>query len=365
MNIKFARQKRIPQIDVLRAIACFLVIVAHSPIPKTANGLIQAIGRGGWVGVDLFFVLSGFLVSGLLFHEFKETGTVRPFRFAARRALKIYPAFYAYLALTTVAIAILANDRSNIAPNKLASEILFVQNYFPSVWGHTWSLAVEEHFYIGIILIVYIPIARMAANPFAYIPYGVIAICVGCLILRVVSGADLNGIPHTTHLRIDALAFGVLISYIWVFKNETFSFYCKNVGPLLFILGSALLLPTFLLDSKVESGLWTYGLCLNYLGSGCILAFLVSRDFSGGIVFNAIAKVGTNSYSIYLWHAVIVNWIVPRFSVSLHSISDHAAWVFAVIASTVLGIIAARVIEFPVLQIRDRWVPRSTANQIN
>src|SRR5260370_38814364 len=84
------RNKRL---DVLRCIAIILVIFHHGQV-------FDIFSRAGWMGVDLFFVLSGFLISGLLFGEFRKKGSIQYKRFFVRRAFKIYPAFYIFLACT-------------------------------------------------------------------------------------------------------------------------------------------------------------------------------------------------------------------------------------------------------------------------
>lgn len=108
---------------------------------------LTAMHTGGWIGVDLFFVLSGFLISGLLFREHRKTGGVRIGRFLARRGFKIYPAFYVMI-LFTLAVGSLFDQRLPL--RDVLAELSFTQNYFGGLWDHTWSLAVEEHFYIGI-----------------------------------------------------------------------------------------------------------------------------------------------------------------------------------------------------------------------
>lgn len=82
---------RNPTIDVLRAFAVLLVFCRH-----TEGTLL--LSRFGWAGVDLFFVLRGYLVSGLLFREYQQTQTIRAGRFLVRRGFKIYPQFYLFLA---------------------------------------------------------------------------------------------------------------------------------------------------------------------------------------------------------------------------------------------------------------------------
>src|SRR5215470_10370022 len=98
---------------------------------------------GGWIGVDLFFVLSGFLVSGLLFREHLTHQRIEVGSFLARRGLKIYPGFYVLIAVSV--LASVAMHRALSAAGVL-SEVFFVQNYRRGLWPHTWSLAVEEHF---------------------------------------------------------------------------------------------------------------------------------------------------------------------------------------------------------------------------
>src|SRR5436189_6436623 len=92
---------RLLGLDILRVCAVLLVFGRHYPTPAEApefwKNLVPVMQRGSWIGVDLFFVLSGFLVSGLLFREYLERGSVQIGRFLVRRAFKIYPAFWAMI----------------------------------------------------------------------------------------------------------------------------------------------------------------------------------------------------------------------------------------------------------------------------
>src|SRR5215472_2350919 len=126
---------RIRQLDVLRGVAVVLVLGRHMgsvplDVPFVTQSALHLWLHTGWIGVDLFFVLSGFLVSGLLFREYGRLGEVHAGRFLVRRGLRIYPAFYAFLLSTSIAIGTLGN-------RQFFAEATFVQNYVPGLWDHT------------------------------------------------------------------------------------------------------------------------------------------------------------------------------------------------------------------------------------
>src|SRR6185437_728119 len=107
------------EIDFLRGIAIILVLFRH-------HALFSFTVKMGWIGVDLFFVLSGFLISNMLFKELKKTGKINAGNFLIRRAFKIYPVFYAFIILT-IATQLLIGDKISLW--KLTGELLFLQNY--------------------------------------------------------------------------------------------------------------------------------------------------------------------------------------------------------------------------------------------
>jgi peptidoglycan/LPS O-acetylase OafA/YrhL len=129
-------------LDGFRAAAAFLVVFYHAGVPYASGGL----------GVLLFFVLSGFLITWLLLQEQDVAGQVRLGNFYMRRALRIFPAFYAYAALVLVYQLVLHKDI--LWPQTMAAWF-YVNNYYQAIHGdpntplsHTWSLAVEEQFYL-------------------------------------------------------------------------------------------------------------------------------------------------------------------------------------------------------------------------
>jgi peptidoglycan/LPS O-acetylase OafA/YrhL len=327
-------------IDVLRAVAVILVLGRHANFPQTT--LTDIWHRGGWIGVDLFFVLSGFLVSGLLFREFQTTGNIGWSRFVVRRGFKIYPAFWCLLIFTILFNYFVAAH--DFEWKRTLSELFFVQNYGAPMWGHTWSLAVEEHFYLMLPIL----LAASARDHFRGLPWviGVTAVCL--FALRWMGGPyDPQKSLFATHLRLDSLLFGVLLAYGYHFHREVFDRVASYRWQC-FLVGLVLLAPAFIWPLEETRGIYTIGLTGLYLGSGAILLAAI-----GGLpncrLVNQLAAMGTFSYSIYLWHAAVGSWMFPEMTWT------HCILYFA--ASVMIGVGLSKLIEMPTLRLRDRVIP--------
>jgi peptidoglycan/LPS O-acetylase OafA/YrhL len=354
------RNKRL---DVLRCIAVLLVLFFH-------GNILPSFARGGWAGVDLFFVLSGFLISGLLFSEYQKRGSIGFKRFFVRRGLKIYPAFYVFLLFTVVVEYGIHNLNG---PVLYLREMFFVQNYLPSVWGHTWSLAVEEHFYIflPVLLLLLVRLSSNRENPFEMIPWTFVVIAIACPIFRAVSVSI--GPPNyrwaygATHERMDALFFGVSLGYLHHFRPEILN---KLLRPgwnrLTICLLSVSALSLIYTLPKYGVFFTTIGLSLVYLGFGGImlLSLHVRGILPSGLarvierIGDGFAFVGVYSYSIYLWHGGVGAW-GPGLVRKMLNIQMGESLRFAIyfFGSLAFGILMSRLIEYPVLRLRDRIFP--------
>ena len=282
------------ELDFLRCIAILLVIGHHDGNMPSILSFWQI---GGWIGVDLFFVLSGFLVSGLLFDEYKKTQKVDGIRFLIRRGMKIYPSFYALIILSC--IFPLAGFYPSFS--QIFKEIFYVQNYFPGIWEHAWSLAVEEHFYILLVITVSILIKNGKPDALHRIPKLTLIIGIACLLFRIITyivhpdfSSEINYWP--THLRLDALAFGVWISYQKHFNPIWFIDYVKKNRIILFIFGIILIIPAFLLELWFNPFMYTIGFSLNYFGSGLILLTLTAIKLKPNWINRTIGYIGKHSY---------------------------------------------------------------------
>jgi peptidoglycan/LPS O-acetylase OafA/YrhL len=371
-------------LDVLRAIAVFMTFgrhmeYPHKDMPLILNKALMAWFKTGWAGVSLFFVLSGYLVSSLMFNEFLNTGTIRFGRFYVRRGLKIYPAFYCLLAFSLSLAYAGAHwfHRDLVPPEKIQtniilSEVFFLQNYLGYIWVHVWSLAVEEHFYISLGIIIFLilelypRLVRGLAmkNRFTPVPWICAFVFLAALGLRY---WFLKSAPRSTderftagcytHLRIDSLFYGVILAYFAKFRPERFLTWVKAHTLWLLIAGLLLISPALKWE-EIHDFMFVPGLTLMSLGFGCLLMFTLfhawkpvgawlerSTDF--------LAYIGKNSYSVYLWHLPVM-YLAALF---LPSDGKYYFLLIAVqnIAGLVVGLVMAKLIEMPVLNIRDRF----------
>jgi peptidoglycan/LPS O-acetylase OafA/YrhL len=292
-----SKSQRNPQLDLLRGIAVLMVVLYH-------YRYFEAF-RIGWAGVDLFFVLSGFLISGLLFNDWKHNGQISLSHFFVRRGFKIYPAFYFFLFTTWVAMANLDG-----LLRRFTAEIFFLQDYLPHLWTPTWSLAVEEQFYILLpLLLVLIARFHNPERPFAAIPFISLSLLVICLALRVVRHPVLiDDARYAFHFRADSLFAGVALGYLFHFHSA--AFHAMSRWWLLPV-GLFALLPLWFYGESVQ--LSPYVLTCNTVAFVCLLWWIFPRS---NIRAPWIEQVGVYSYSIYLWHGIIAllfREMRPRF----------------------------------------------------
>jgi peptidoglycan/LPS O-acetylase OafA/YrhL len=334
---------RVKQLDALRAVAILLVLGCH----VTWHPLLL---RCGWTGVDLFFVLSGFLIAGLLFREYKANQTLHIRRFIARRGLKIYPAYYILLLAT-----ILYEARSGtLSWSRIWPDLCFVQNYKLGVWDHLWSLGTEEQFYLLLPCALALLTFRRATAPFVCVPGICLSIMAACLLSRtsyVLSGGPLAWFPGCIR-GMDGLALGVMICYLAEFEPGTLESVCRKPGPLL-VLSLTCLLPTVAFPFNHPFN-QTAGLTLVYLGYAGLLLFSLKYVNPQGKVIGALAWIGSYSYTIYLFHMAVAESFVASMAAY---VGRDTLFVLYLLLSIGLGVMVAKIVERPVLRIRETLIP--------
>jgi peptidoglycan/LPS O-acetylase OafA/YrhL len=328
LGVHYSPLKRSPQLDVLRGLAILLVLCRHySPY--------RLLYECGWIGVDLFFVLSGFLISGLLFSEIRQTGKISIGRFLIRRGFKIYPPYFFFLAISALI------DKP-IRWNLYLHQALFLQNYLPDRWAHTWSLAVEEHFYILLPLLIVFLVKRGRLDALKWIPLFALATCLMLRCAMLFRGMSYSAVSFSSHTRFDSLFCGVGLGYLFHFDRKRFN--CLS-HPALLPICLVLIIPT-LFAGQFNPGIMTIGLTLNAIAFSCLLVWALSKNIS----MRTLEQIGQNSYSIYLWQ-----FAVQPFSILISRPALRFA--FGIAGAVVIGIAMAQVVEFPSLAIRDRFFP--------
>lgn len=346
-------------LDLLRIFAVILVLARHMHLPVNSfDGWLDVVQRGGWIGVDLFFVLSGFLVSGLLFSELKNRGTVDIKRFLIRRGFKIYPPFWTFIFITIFFNALFNQD---INARALFGELVFLQNYTSSLWNHTWSLAVEEHFYFLLAGLLFTLIRTGGKTSVKIFPSVFVIVAFGCLALRMATWKiypEFMFKKHVfpTHLRIDSLLFGALLSYL-VHFFELEKRISRIPTFLMVFVGLGMLFPAFLWPIEDTLSMSVYGFITLYLGSGLLVLSANRFPDSRSKTLRLLGYLGAASYSIYLWHMPVnkaLTWLID-------DPTNSGYWQYAMgytVGSLVVGVAMAKLIEVPSLKLRSRLYPK-------
>jgi peptidoglycan/LPS O-acetylase OafA/YrhL len=339
--------ERLFALDVVRGIAILLVLLFHfQPAPGSPllDILASPFERAGWAGVDLFFVLSGFLVGRMILNEAATTGGFSYSRFLWRRAWRLWPALFAYLALLGVAGG--AHGWQTIWP-----VLLHVQNYHETTPSHLWSLAVEEHFYLGAALLLPLLLRR---GP-SHLLFGLVAIASLSFALRLLAFAA--GVPPLslqwqTQFRLEGLAIGVAIAACSLYRPHWIAAAGRHRAALL-----ALALSCFsaIAIGDSEPFRHTIGFTIAAFGSGAlVLAMLDARmPRWADAPARAFAALGAIAYSLYIWHASL-GQTAEALAPSLGLTHPAAIIVFQLAAAIGLSAALYGLIERPALGFRDR-----------
>lgn len=336
-----------PALDGIRAVAILLVLALHGHFLD-----------GGFLGVDLFFVLSGFLITALLLQEWSERGSISLRRFYVRRARRLFPA----LLLTILGVAVLYLALSAVQHGRgfwpeLAAVAGYAANWVAAtasppglsvlgLFGHTWSLAIEEQFYIVWPLLLLLLLRRRV--PFGWIAALLLAAAAASAILRWFVWASDHS--PAAFLRTDTRADGLLLGCATLVLLSTAPFLRRLLtrpaaaGAAAVVL--ALAVATLHSDA---SSLYAGGLVAVELASAALIAHVVLAPGAVAarvLSLRPLAWLGARSYGVYLYHFPIFFCVAPA-TVGLHRTSF-----FALVAplTVALAALSYRFVERPLLE---------------
>jgi peptidoglycan/LPS O-acetylase OafA/YrhL len=330
---------RISQLDGLRALAVGLVIVDHVMPPWFA---------GGGIGVSIFFVLSGYLITTLLLTEHQKTGRISLGRFYMRRVLRLYPALLAMLAVAASA-GIAGIKSAIIAATYLTNLYMTVTNHWPGLLGHTWSLALEEQFYL--IWPFLLPVApRLPRHFFAV---ALVLLSVGSALwaqAAVSSLIDENGsigpAVFNPLWQVHGILLGSALGLAIAHRSVPFPAMLTNAGLTL------CLVIAILASATVN---WHAAAVWNLLAEFAAAAAVAGlRDAAQGLgrllTLESVLWVGVRSYAVYLWHYPL---IATAFA---HGFGRKGAVIAAILSVAVAGV-SWRLVEGPFLKLKRRFEP--------
>lgn len=340
-------------LDRLRAIAVLTVIAFHvvqmSPVPQP---WLMAVTQYGHHGVDLFFVLSGWLVGGLYWREHRTFGNVAIATFWLRRWMRTIPPYLAALVLSWLAVRVARGERFD------PGYLIFAQNYYERIpfFLVSWSLCIEEHFYLLAPLVVGGAIALLGHHRL-WIAF--LALVLFSPLARWVEYPDSTSIPFgyaltATHLRLDGLVLGFAASHLYVHKARMLERLRQYLFLAILVWGASLIL------LELQGGRTSYVMTPLVLSIGLcwIVAALGSahegRTYQSSSTIRSIALA---SYSAYLMHPLAIH-ASTRLAAHAPIDAGLAYWplvVAAIVAATSLFYAA---VERPSIEIRDAITPR-------
>jgi peptidoglycan/LPS O-acetylase OafA/YrhL len=363
-----AGSRQIPALDGIRGLAIIWVVLHNATgIPLTLPAsrwlhLFPLLASRGWIGVQLFFALSGFLITaGLL----DSQRTAHYFRnFYAKRALRILPLYYAVLFALLVVLPHLITPRSHYSREDQAALWLFVLNWTnlqPYGFGHFWSLAVEEQFYLFWPLVVcWLPPRRLLLV--------CVGISAGALVLRCVlaaCGADPHTLYANTACRMDALALGgagACLLRIPALRQQLLS-RLRLIGTLALVLFLAGVPLTHIYDTDRWTG-ETFGYTLLAVCSATLVTAMAVLPgararvgIAAALALAPLRSCGKYSYAMYVFHNPLhwylgVPWLVATFG---ERPPEQVALGYALVVlavSYLLGVVSYHALEKPCLRLR-------------
>jgi peptidoglycan/LPS O-acetylase OafA/YrhL len=331
-NITPVSERRIPSLDGLRAISIALVILSH--LVKWKHVTLKAAGDYGALGVFVFFVLSGYLITNLLLREYERTSTISLSDFYLRRAFRIFPAAFVFLAVVIILYW------HQMRWFHIAAAVFYVANMDitrPWIFGHLWSLSIEEQFYL--------------LWPFALKKWyrHRTAIVLGGFVVTPFFQTALyalkihNGLAASLPVYSSQLAIGCLLAIL----APRLPGIPRWLAATMFV--AFISIPMFAANSPTRTlfSLFILSPLLHVSVAGLVL-HVIQHPYR---VLNwaPVAWMGRISYSLYLWQELFCS-----------NASLHSGYLLALPAIT-CACLSYYLVEQPMLRLRDRWMRKTTS----
>jgi peptidoglycan/LPS O-acetylase OafA/YrhL len=370
------KHQKLHGLDHLRALAIIMVFFCHYQQNIFGHPAWLSYAAFGWTGVDLFFVLSGFLISSQLFTTIKNGCNISYKEFFLKRAFRILPAFFAVTAI----YYLLPVFREEPTLPPLSRLLTFTHNLGLDVsvynaFSHAWSLCVEEHFYIAL------PITLILLSRFNLLRSGPWLICflfAGGIALRyycwryqylpqVSRGNDADWyrfLYYPTYTRLDGLLCGVTIAIIYVFSPAIWQQLSKY-GNTFILLGLSVLGVGFLACDHPTYNIGTVGFLIIDIGYACLVIAAVSPS---SILYKfrsrVTAIIATLSYGIYLSHKGVIHMTQHAAAAIGLNVNSIAVLLICIAACAFFALALYHIVELPFIKIKARMLRTKRAQTV-
>jgi peptidoglycan/LPS O-acetylase OafA/YrhL len=345
---------RVPGLDGIRALAVLAVLAFHEQF---------AAFPGGFLGVDVFFVLSGYLITDLLVAQWNRRGRLDLRGFWTRRARRLLPALAVMLVSVTAAVAVIEPGQLGALRPALIAAVTYSSNWWqaaqhqsyfagfgpPPPLQHLWSLAIEEQFYLVwpliLVAVLLTSQSRRLRAGFAWL--GAVASAVAMAVIYV-PGADPSRVYYGTDTHASALLIGSALALTWPLQQLR-SASRDNVvrADVAGLAGIAVLAWAMGHFSGSDPALYPAGLFLAALAAGgLVLAAATPGSVSAMLGWNPLRWLGIRSYGIYLWHWPV---IALAAAVAGPGSSGVGIWLAETAAAITLAAASWRWIEEPII----------------
>jgi peptidoglycan/LPS O-acetylase OafA/YrhL len=335
------KNRYISGLDGLRAIAVLAVIAYHLNFDWAAGGLL---------GVTVFFVLSGYLITDLLISEFVTTDRINFKNFWMRRARRLLPAMFTMLIVVITWVTIFEQSLLDRLEEDTVAAILYVSNWWyifqdlsyfesfgpPSLLTHFWSLAVEEQFYIlwPLLIVLVLKLKVKEGSLFSIILLGAIA-SAAAMTLLYEPGTDPSRVYYGTDTRVFSLLLGASLAVIWPSRKLSTSLPSEIRWKLDFVglFSLAFIFYMFWGTDQYQDFLYQGGMVAMSIASMLVVAVIVhpSSKLNTVLSFKPLRWIGVRSYGIYLWHFPVIVLTSPQWGADAPSLVRTSLQLFIIL----------------------------------
>jgi len=360
-----ASGRRLPHVsalDGIRALAVLAVMLFHGGVTRA---------QGGFIGVDVFLVLSGFLITTLLFRELHSTGGIAFKDFWLRRARRLLPALFLVLLAVALFGAFVATDDEALGlRGDLLGSLFYVQNwrlvlsgqsYFaqfgaPSPLRHMWSLAIEEQWYV-VWPLLFFGIVKVARRDTKIVALITLALAAGSALLMAVlstPGGDVSRVYYGTDTRAQALLIGAALAIVLSRGTVLERPSAVAITQVLGLGGLAFLAWVTMEHSETWTRFYRGGLSMVAVAAAAVIAGAMTRagPVPRILAIPPLPAIGLISYGLYLWHWPVYVLLSPART----GLEGNRLLVVRIGVSFVIAIVSFVVVERPIREQRLRWV---------